>query len=215
MPAALLANNDSHAALTLAGDLLRSIHGRHRHQCGGCADPGGQSGPVIMVDIARPINCPTRLLRLPNALLPPRGLCPMRSAMTQHDFCLIIDFGSQVTQLIARRLREWNVYCEIHPFNTVDDAFLAARAQGDHPVGRAGVGARAGQPARPASGVRDGRARLRHLLRPAGDDGSNWAGRSNPATMPNSGAPISNRRRVTRTTRSSRACSTRAASRSG
>ena len=48
--------------------------------------------------------------------------------MTQHDFCLIIDFGSQVTQLIARRLREWNVYCEIHPFNTVDDAFLKARA---------------------------------------------------------------------------------------
>ncbi|MBN2760944.1 MAG: glutamine-hydrolyzing GMP synthase [Rhodobacteraceae bacterium] len=48
--------------------------------------------------------------------------------MTQHDFCLIIDFGSQVTQLIARRLREWNVYCEIHPFNAVDDAFLAARA---------------------------------------------------------------------------------------
>ncbi|MEH6522695.1 glutamine-hydrolyzing GMP synthase [Sulfitobacter sp.] len=47
--------------------------------------------------------------------------------MTQHthDRLLIIDFGSQVTQLIARRLRELNVYCEIHPFNTVDDAFLA------------------------------------------------------------------------------------------
>ena len=46
--------------------------------------------------------------------------------MTQHthDRLLIIDFGSQVTQLIARRLRELNVYCEIHPFNTVDDAFL-------------------------------------------------------------------------------------------
>ena len=29
---------------------------------------------------------------------------------------LIIDFGSQVTQLIGRRLRELNVYCEIHPF---------------------------------------------------------------------------------------------------
>ncbi|MDP2082606.1 MAG: glutamine-hydrolyzing GMP synthase [Pseudotabrizicola sp.] len=45
--------------------------------------------------------------------------------MTQHDRLLIIDFGSQVTQLIARRLRELNVYCEIHPFNKVDDAFLA------------------------------------------------------------------------------------------
>ncbi|WP_146585474.1 glutamine-hydrolyzing GMP synthase [Puniceibacterium confluentis] len=43
---------------------------------------------------------------------------------TQHDRLLIIDFGSQVTQLIARRLRELNVYCEIHPFNLVTDAFL-------------------------------------------------------------------------------------------
>ncbi len=41
-----------------------------------------------------------------------------------HDRLLIIDFGSQVTQLIARRLRESGVYCEIHPFNKVDDGFL-------------------------------------------------------------------------------------------
>ncbi|OHC51500.1 MAG: glutamine-hydrolyzing GMP synthase [Rhodobacteraceae bacterium GWF1_65_7] len=41
-----------------------------------------------------------------------------------HQRLLIIDFGSQVTQLIARRLRELNVYCEIHPFNRVDEAFL-------------------------------------------------------------------------------------------
>ena len=45
--------------------------------------------------------------------------------ITAHERLLIIDFGSQVTQLIARRLRELNVYCEIHPFNKVDDAFLA------------------------------------------------------------------------------------------
>ena len=44
---------------------------------------------------------------------------------SDHDRLLIIDFGSQVTQLIARRLRELNVFCEIHPFNTVTDAFLA------------------------------------------------------------------------------------------
>jgi GMP synthase (glutamine-hydrolysing) len=44
---------------------------------------------------------------------------------TDHDRLLIIDFGSQVTQLIARRLRELNVFCEIHPFNLVDAAFLA------------------------------------------------------------------------------------------
>ena len=45
--------------------------------------------------------------------------------MTQHQRLLIIDFGSQVTQLIARRLRELNVYCEIHPFNHVTEAFLS------------------------------------------------------------------------------------------
>ncbi len=43
---------------------------------------------------------------------------------TQHDRLLIVDFGSQVTQLIARRLRELNVYCEIYPFNLVTPAFL-------------------------------------------------------------------------------------------
>ncbi len=42
-----------------------------------------------------------------------------------HDRLLIIDFGSQVTQLIARRLRELNIYCEIHPYQKVTDAFLA------------------------------------------------------------------------------------------
>ena len=40
-----------------------------------------------------------------------------------HDKILILDFGSQVTQLIARRVREAHVYCEIHP-NDVGDAFV-------------------------------------------------------------------------------------------
>ncbi|MBF0392748.1 MAG: glutamine-hydrolyzing GMP synthase [Alphaproteobacteria bacterium] len=42
------------------------------------------------------------------------------------DRVLIIDFGSQVTQLIARRVRESGVYCEIHPFNRVTADSLAA-----------------------------------------------------------------------------------------
>ena len=40
-----------------------------------------------------------------------------------HDKILILDFGSQVTQLIARRVREAHVYCEIHA-NDVSDAFI-------------------------------------------------------------------------------------------
>lgn len=37
------------------------------------------------------------------------------------EMILILDFGSQYTQLIARKIREKNVYCEIKPYNTVDD----------------------------------------------------------------------------------------------
>jgi GMP synthase (glutamine-hydrolysing) len=44
--------------------------------------------------------------------------------MAQHQKLLIIDFGSQVTQLIARRLRELNIYCEIHPYNKISNSFL-------------------------------------------------------------------------------------------
>ncbi len=40
-----------------------------------------------------------------------------------HDRILILDFGSQVTQLIARRVREAHVYCEVHP-NDVSEDFI-------------------------------------------------------------------------------------------
>jgi GMP synthase (glutamine-hydrolysing) len=38
-----------------------------------------------------------------------------------HETIIILDFGSQVTQLIARRVRELNVYCEIHPWNKIPE----------------------------------------------------------------------------------------------
>ena len=41
----------------------------------------------------------------------------------QHEKILILDFGAQYTQLIARRVREAKVYCEIHPCD-VTDAFV-------------------------------------------------------------------------------------------
>jgi GMP synthase (glutamine-hydrolysing) len=46
------------------------------------------------------------------------------------DKILILDFGSQVTQLIARRVREAGVYCEIHPFNRADEQIRAFNPKG-------------------------------------------------------------------------------------
>ncbi|MDP2238431.1 MAG: glutamine-hydrolyzing GMP synthase [Bacteroidales bacterium] len=46
--------------------------------------------------------------------------------MTQETI-LILDFGSQYTQLIARRVRELNVYCEIHPYNHIPELSAAVK----------------------------------------------------------------------------------------
>jgi len=47
-----------------------------------------------------------------------------------HDTILIVDFGSQVTKLIARRVREENVYCEIFPFQKAEEALRSLRPKG-------------------------------------------------------------------------------------
>jgi GMP synthase (glutamine-hydrolysing) len=47
-----------------------------------------------------------------------------------HDTILIVDFGSQVTKLIARRVREESVYCEIVPFQKAEAALKALRPKG-------------------------------------------------------------------------------------
>jgi GMP synthase (glutamine-hydrolysing) len=46
------------------------------------------------------------------------------------DSILIVDFGSQVTQLIARRVREAGVYSEIAPFTTAEEAFHRLKPKG-------------------------------------------------------------------------------------
>ena len=51
-------------------------------------------------------------------------------ASPSHCKILILDFGAQYTQLIARRLRETNVYCEIHPWDVADDFVRAFGARG-------------------------------------------------------------------------------------
>lgn len=43
---------------------------------------------------------------------------------------IILDFGSQVTQLIARRIRESGVYCEIHPYTIQQDTLLSLQPKG-------------------------------------------------------------------------------------
>jgi GMP synthase (glutamine-hydrolysing) len=59
--------------------------------------------------------------------------------MQPAETLLIVDFGSQVTQLIARRIREAGVYCEIAPFNAAKKPFTAWR-QGHHLLGRSVLG---------------------------------------------------------------------------
>jgi GMP synthase (glutamine-hydrolysing) len=50
--------------------------------------------------------------------------------VTQHEIVIILDFGSQYTQLIARRVREAGVYCEILPFNAPVERIIARQPRG-------------------------------------------------------------------------------------
>lgn len=64
---------------------------------------------------------PDRIFRIPSHF---------SEGKLQHDLILILDFGSQYTQLIARRVREQGVYCEIHPFYLSVDEIAAKRPKG-------------------------------------------------------------------------------------
>ena len=52
------------------------------------------------------------------------------TTLNQHETVIILDFGSQYTQLIARRVREAGVYCEILPFNTPTERIIARQPKG-------------------------------------------------------------------------------------
>ena len=114
-----------------------------------------------------------------------------RSLAQKHDKVLIVDFGSQVTQLIARRVREEGVYCEIVPYQKAEEAFLAMRPKAVILSGGPASILDKNAPSAPQGDLRSRRARAWHLLRRAGDGASSWAARSRAGTTANSAAPKS------------------------
>ena len=122
---------------------------------------------------------------------PLRATAPSKLDKILHDKVLIVDFGSQVTQLIARRVREERVYCEIVPYQKAEAAFLEMRPKAVILSGGPASVHEKGAPLAPQAIYRGRRAGARHLLRRAGRWPSSSAARSKAAITANSAAPRS------------------------
>ena len=99
----------------------------------------------------------------------------------QHETVIVLDFGGQYNQLIARRVRENNVYCEIYSYKT-DLSVIKAK----NPKGIIFTGGPNSVYLEDSPGdLQLGRARAGHLLRQPADDAS--AGRP---CLPRTGARV-------------------------
>ena len=92
-----------------------------------------------------------------------------------EDTIVVLDFGSQYSRLIARRIREANVYCEVHPHDTPWERLLEVNPKRIRPVGRTGERLRDRSTARTPGVVSLRYSRSGHLLRHAIDcAGRRW-----------------------------------------
>ena len=120
--------------ITSAGVRESHVHDVHDHQ-GGAQLPGVLAIQP-MASVPRPVDAPAAT-----------------HADIHADRILILDFGSQYTQLIARRVRELGVYCEIHPWDMSDAEVRAFAPTRRHPLRRPGVGDRRRTPPRAPQAV--------------------------------------------------------------